>query len=141
MAQEYNENYYDNESTVNIQLKINKYECQKGPFEGFFVSSVEFCKFKFDDRKDNRDNRTGPQGPQGPQGPYAGQQGLQGLPGLPGINGTNGMNGTNIDPCVACLLDALVKLDSGAILVNVSANLERGSTRSKQVILISLYHW
>ena len=22
----------------------NKYECQKGPLEGFFVSSVEFCK-------------------------------------------------------------------------------------------------
>ena len=38
------------------------YECQTGPFEGFFVSSVEFCKhFKFDDRKDkdkDRDNRT-----------------------------------------------------------------------------------
>ena len=30
----------------------NKYECRTGPFEGFFVSSVEFCKFKFDDRKD-----------------------------------------------------------------------------------------
>jgi hypothetical protein len=38
-----------------------KYECRTGPFEGFFVSSVEFCKhFKFDDRKDHkdRDNRT-----------------------------------------------------------------------------------
>jgi hypothetical protein len=36
-----------------------KYECRTGPFEGFFVSSVEFCKhFKFDkdsDRKDDRD--------------------------------------------------------------------------------------
>ena len=33
------------------------YECQKGPFEGFFVSSVEFCKhIKFDnDRKNQRD--------------------------------------------------------------------------------------
>ena len=30
-----------------------KYECRTGPFEGFFVSSVEFCKFKFDDRKDH----------------------------------------------------------------------------------------
>ena len=29
---------------ANIQLKINKYECRTGPFEGFFVSSVEFCK-------------------------------------------------------------------------------------------------
>ena len=37
----------------------------KGPLEGFFVSSVEFCKHvKFD--KDDRDNRTGTQGPAGP---------------------------------------------------------------------------
>ena len=36
-----------------------KYECRTGTFEGFFVSSVEFCKHKFDDKKDhNRDNRT-----------------------------------------------------------------------------------
>ena len=28
-----------------------KYECRTGPFEGFFVSSVEFCKHvKFDDK-------------------------------------------------------------------------------------------
>ena len=62
---------------------INKYECQKGPFEGFFVSSVEFCKLnKFDDNKrDNRDNnQTGMQGPQGPPGP-------QGIPGTQGFNG------------------------------------------------------
>ena len=27
-----------------------KYECRTGPFEGFFVSSVEFCKHvKFDE--------------------------------------------------------------------------------------------
>jgi hypothetical protein len=33
------------------QDKINKYECRTGPFEGFFVSSVEFCdgKHKFND--------------------------------------------------------------------------------------------
>ena len=29
-----------------------KYECKTGPFEGFFVSSVEFCKhIKFDDKR------------------------------------------------------------------------------------------
>jgi hypothetical protein len=45
----------------------------KQAFEGFFVSSVEFSKFKFDkdnDRKDN--NRTGtpvPLGPPSPAGP------------------------------------------------------------------------
>ena len=46
--------------------KDKKYECQKGQFEGFFVSSVEFCKLKI------REGPAGPQGPQGPQGP-AGQ--------------------------------------------------------------------
>jgi hypothetical protein len=63
MAQyEYNDHKYSNYPTP-----ITKYECQKGPFEGYFVSSVEFCKFnKFDnDRKDNRDNKTGTQGPSG----------------------------------------------------------------------------
>ena len=34
-----------------------------------------------------------------------------------------GENGTEIDPCVGCLLDALVKLDSGAVLVNVTVDL------------------
>ena len=46
------------------------YECRTGPLQGFFTSSVEFCKHvKFDnnDRKDHsRDNNTtGPQGPAG----------------------------------------------------------------------------
>src|SRR5215203_4211510 len=69
------------------------YECRTGPFEGFFVDSVEFCKhIKFDDRKDHkdRDNRTGTQGP-----PGIGLPGPQGLPGINGINGTQGPPGTN----------------------------------------------
>ena len=74
------------------------YECRTGQFEGFFVSSVEFCKHvKFDDRKDHkdRDNKTGTQGPPGPQGP----QGIQGPPGpagigLPGPPGPAGANST-----------------------------------------------
>ena len=42
-----------------------KYECRTGPFEGFFVCSVEFCKHvKFDDNK--KDTKVGPQGPSGP---------------------------------------------------------------------------
>jgi hypothetical protein len=78
-------------------------------FEGFFVSSVEFCKhIKFDDRKDHsRDNRTGPQGPPGPQGAIgptgpAGPQGIQGLQGLTGATGATGpagittLNSTNL---------------------------------------------
>ena len=60
--------------------EINKYECRTGPLEGFFVSSVEFCKFnKFDNDKGRKDisrdnNQTGIQGPPGPAGP----QGLTG---------------------------------------------------------------
>ena len=68
MAQGYNggNSYYSQYPTDD-----KKYECRTGPFEGFFVSSVEFCKFnkfddKKDDRKDSRDNRTGTQGSPGP---------------------------------------------------------------------------
>ena len=64
---------YDTQSDSYSQYPTEdkKYECRTGPFEGFFVSSVEFCKhIKFDtDRKDVRDNRTGTQGPPGPAGP------------------------------------------------------------------------
>ena len=62
-AQGYNENYYDDRKYSKYPTDDKKYECRTGPFEGFFVSSVEFCKHvKFDDkddRKDHRDNRTG----------------------------------------------------------------------------------
>jgi len=84
----YEDSYYSQYPTDD-----KTYECRTGPFEGFFVGSVEFCQhFKFDkdDRKDSRDNRTGTQGPPGPQGP----QGIQGPPGLNVINGTNGINDT-----------------------------------------------
>jgi hypothetical protein len=94
MAQEYDnygDSYYSQYPTDD-----KKYECRTGPFEGFFVSSVEFCKHvKFDDRKDNdrkddRNNRTGTQGPPGPQGP-------QGIPGpastIPGPQGPPGVTG------------------------------------------------
>jgi hypothetical protein len=68
--------------------KDKKYECKTGQFEGFFVSSVEFCKLKI---------REGPAGPQGPQGP-AGPAGPQGPPGanstVPGPQGPPGANST-----------------------------------------------
>ena len=62
MAQSYDtdsDSYYSTYPTDN-----NKYECQTGPLEGFFVSSVEFCKkVKFDKDESKRDsNRTGPPG-------------------------------------------------------------------------------
>ncbi len=50
MAQEYDK--YDT-SYSTYQTDDKKYECQTGPFEGFFVSSVEFCKnVKFADNND-----------------------------------------------------------------------------------------
>ena len=36
-------NYNDKQFSDYPSTKINKYECQKGQFEGFFVSSPEFC--------------------------------------------------------------------------------------------------
>ena len=55
MAQEYDK--YGDSSYSQYPTDDKKYECQTGPFEGFFVSSVEFCKhvkFDKDDRKDNK---------------------------------------------------------------------------------------
>src|SRR5215212_10158472 len=91
MAQEYDK--YQDSSYSQYPTDDKKYECRTGPFEGFFVSSVEFCKhvkFDKDDRKDN--NRTGTQGPPGPPGP-PGINGTNGAQGPPGINGTNGAQG------------------------------------------------
>jgi hypothetical protein len=116
------------------KTKDKKYECRTGPFEGFFVSSVEFCDVKKSDdkkrdQKDNRDNRTGPQGPQGPQGPAGpagpqgpiGPNGTQGIPGPQGPPGnTTGFVNETEFTCVACLLDALAKLETGAVTVDVN---------------------
>ena len=55
-AQGYNENYYEDEKYNKYPTNDYKYECQKGPFEGFFVSSVEFCDAKlFDDDEKKKD--------------------------------------------------------------------------------------
>ena len=139
-----NDSYDNNNNYVPISYSEyptdnKKYECRTGPFEGFFVSSVEFCKYnKFDKmmiekiieiiEQEHKVHQVqqGPPGPQGLQVHKVQSQGIPGVNGTNGINGTNGVNGTNIDPCIACLIDALVKLDSGAVLVNVTANLERG---------------
>src|SRR5687767_9464040 len=108
--------YYGDSSYSQYPTDDKKYECRTGPFEGFFVSSVEFCKHvKFDDRKDNRTGLQGPPGPEGPPGPQgpagplgpSGERGLTGATGPagpastvpgpqgpPGFNGTNGVNGT-----------------------------------------------
>ena len=103
MAQGYDNYYGDNSYYSQYPTDDKKYECQTGPFEGFFVSSVEFCKHvKFDDKDERKDNnRTGTQGPPGPQGPIGatgatgatGPQGPQGIQGPIGPNGTQGIQG------------------------------------------------
>jgi hypothetical protein len=72
MAQGYEENYYGDDSYSTYPTDDKKYECRTGPFEGFFVSSVEFCKHvKFVDKDDStkdhsRDIKTGPPSPSSP---------------------------------------------------------------------------
>ena len=106
MAQEYDK--YGDSSYSQYPTDDKKYECRTGPFEGFFVSSVEFCKHvKFEDKDDRKDNRTGTQGPPGPAGPQGskGDTGATGrdhwihkefkawIKGPPGVNGTQGPPG------------------------------------------------
>jgi hypothetical protein len=97
MAQGYDYYYSDNSYYSQYPTDDKKYECRTGPLEGFFTSSVEFCKnVKFDDkRKDFRDSKTGPQGPPGPTGPTGatgatGPQGPEGPQGEQGIQGEQG---------------------------------------------------
>ena len=50
-AQEYS-SYYDSKFSKN-PTDDYKYECQKGPFEGFFVSSVEFCDIQMKEKPES----------------------------------------------------------------------------------------
>ena len=68
------DNSYDN-TYSKYPTKDKKIACKTGQFEGFFVSSVEFCKLKI------------AQGPEGAQGP----QGEQGPPGI-----TQSFNSSNV---------------------------------------------
>ena len=120
-AQEYDK--YGDSSYSQYPTDDKKYECRTGPFEGFFVSSVEFCKHvKFDDRKDHsRDNnQTGTQGPPGPLGPpgFNGTQGPQGIQGTPGFNGTNGINGAQGPPGITQINTTNAYLVNGNVTIN-----------------------
>ena len=101
MAQGYEENnygnYYGDSSYSQYPTDDKKYECRTGPFEGFFVSSVEFCKFKFDrikkteieiieqELKDHLVHKV--------QQVQQVQQVHQGIPGIQGPIGPNGTQG------------------------------------------------
>jgi YVTN family beta-propeller protein len=94
---ETNNNYDNNDYVPSSYSKYpteeNKYECQKGPLEGFFVSSVEFCKLKSPSSSERGQGSQGEPGPQGPQG-ETGPQGPQGEPGPKGDKGDKGDPGT-----------------------------------------------
>jgi hypothetical protein len=56
----YSYNYidgYDDRYESNYPSKVNKYECQKGPLEGFFVSTPEFCILKTNQAEDKKTSR------------------------------------------------------------------------------------
>jgi len=91
MAQGYDNNYGDNNSYSKYPTDDKKYECQTGPLEGFFTSSVEFCKLKI---------AQGPQGPIGPTGATGatGATGPEGPKGDKGDTGAIGPNGTQGPP-------------------------------------------
>ena len=140
MAQGY-DNYYGDNSYSQYPTYDNKYECRTGPFEGFFVSSVEFCKHvKFEDNKKDRDGKVGPQGPQGPQGPAGangtdgdtgatGPQGLIGPPGEDGTNGTQGPSGiTFINSTNSYQVFGEVANSNSALAVSSAALCEEGDT-------------
>ena len=96
VAQEYDK--YGDNSYSTYPTDDKKYECRTGPFEGFFVSSVEFCKHVKFDKNEKNDNRTGTQGPPGPQGPpgatgATGPQGIEGIQGERGLTGATGATG------------------------------------------------
>jgi hypothetical protein len=99
MAQGYDD--YGDSSYSKYPIDDKKYECRTGPFEGFFVASVEFCKFNKFDKDDRKDNLTGTQGPPGPAGPPGlngtqGPQGIQGPPGSTGATGATGATGMGV---------------------------------------------
>ena len=152
-GQAYESSYNDGYAQNNMDNKYseyptedNKHECRTGPFEGFFVSSVEFCdakhkQFDKDDRKD-RDNKIGPQGPEGPKGDKGdtgekgdkgdtGEKGDKGDPGTPGSvdlftcpPDSNpvlaGANVTDIDLCFAAI--PAVQCEAGTTLEGVWVN-------------------
>ncbi len=115
MTQEYDK--YGDSSYSQYPTDDKKYECRTGPFEGFFVSSVEFCKHvKFDkdkDRKDIRDNRTGPPGPPG----LPGATGATGPQGIPGIQGLIGPNGTQGPPGITVLNNSNIYMITNSSIV------------------------
>ena len=93
-AQNYGYDDYSDSSYSEYPSKDNKVQCKKGPFQGFFVSSVEWCDAKkFDDDKFD-DKKIIKQGPKGDKGD-------KGDPGPKGDKGDPGKDASK-DPQIAC---------------------------------------
>jgi len=142
MAQGYDNNYYDNNNYYSQYLTDDKkYDCRTGPFEGFFVSSVEFCKQgKFDDKKD-RDGKVGPPGPQGIpgiQGPIGpnGTHGPQGPSGITQLNATNVYSVNNFTTTTPpqTFTFGLAFCDPGDLVLNGGYNLIGSDIESNDTI-------
>jgi hypothetical protein len=123
-AYSYNNSYSSyGDSYSNYPTDDKKYECRTGPLEGFFVSSVEFCKNgKFDNddsRKKHRDSGAGPAGP-------AGLQGLQGPQGPAGSPGTGNNNST--------LVNTFNCINTNNININAESNQSSSSSNGTQPI-------
>ncbi len=141
MAQGYNDDYYE-DSYSKYPTDDKKYECRTGPFEGFFVSSVEFCKhIKFEDDKKDRDGKVGPPGPQGIpgiQGPIGpnGTQGPQGPSGITQLNATNVYSVNNFTTTTPpqTFTFGLAFCDPGDLVLNGGYNLIGSDIESNDTI-------
>ena len=128
MAQEYDK--YEDSSYSQYPTDDKKYECRTGPFEGFFVSSVEFCKhIKFDDKDDRKDNRTDTQGLPGPQG-ETGPQGIQGATGANGTQGPSGATGPQGPPGITQLNATNIYSKPGELVTNGNLPTSLGTSQA-----------
>ena len=96
----YNTSYEDSKKYSTYPTKDNKYVCQTGQFQGFYVESVEFCKLKIPQGPQGPTGATGATGPQGPPGAtgatgLTGSQGIQGPIGPQGPSGITELNDTS----------------------------------------------
>src|SRR5687767_5951771 len=95
---------YSDDMYSEYPRKDNKFECEEGPFTGFFVSDPIFCDVEL------------PAGPQGPQG-------LPGPPGPRGQTGPAGSGGSAFDAttdfksqCLKCADLAVIQASNIALL-------------------------
>jgi hypothetical protein len=126
-------NNYDDSNYSSVPTKEKKYECQKGVFEGFFVSSVELCKNISANRGDGN-GTAGTQGPQGSEG-IAGPQDLSGLI----INGSNLYynlgNVSTTDSMQSTIGNSVAVCDTDDIAIGGNYNVTRGDSNVIYVVV------